>query len=100
IKDKLLKTDRTPKLSLLSPDKEIYIDLLNLKLGFDKEARLHKNKIFGKRYDFTKNLIRYTFFGKEENIQAQEYNEGANKLIDFYNKLNYAEILRIRVPNL
>lgn len=100
IKDKLLKTDKTPKLSLLSPDKEIYIDLLNLKLGIDKEARLHKNKVFGKRYDFTKNLIRNLFFGKEENLEAQEYNESVNKLIEFYNKFNYAEILRIRVPNL
>lgn len=100
IKDKLLKNDKTPKLSLLSPDKEIYVDLLNLKLGLSQDGRLHKNKVFGKRYDFTKKLIRNTFFGKEEELNAQQYNEGTIKLLDFYDKFNYAEILRIRVPNL
>lgn len=100
IKEKLLNTDASPKLSLLSPDSEIYIDLLNLIFNLSKNGRRHRNRLLGKRYEFTKNLIKSTFFGKSEILTLEEYLDGSSNLIKFYQKLNYAEILRIRVPNL
>lgn len=100
IREKLLNTNNTPKLSLLSPDKEIYTDLLNSKLDISQNGRLHRNRLFGKRYDFTKNLIKSTFFEKNETLSIEKYMKGSSDLISFYQKLNYAEILRIRVPNL
>jgi len=99
IKDKLLKTDSNPKLSLLAPDNMIYGELLNLILKGDKNSKPHKNKVFGKRYDYTKKLIKSKFYGEEE-LDEEKYNLGTRRLLEFYNKLNYAEILRIRVPNL
>lgn len=100
IKEKLLKTDDTPQLSLLDPDKAIYIDLLHLIIKRDENAKPHKNKIFGRRYDYTKNYLETFFFDKEENRNDLKVKEGTEKILDFYSKLNYAEILRIRVPNL
>ncbi|MEB6209152.1 DUF262 domain-containing protein [Staphylococcus pasteuri] len=100
IKDKILKLDGSSPLLLLSPDKEIYIDLLNRIINNDENAKPHKNKVLGKRYEFTKNLLRNNFFGEKEMLDTNCIEDGTKSLIHFYNKLNNAEILRITVPNL
>ncbi|MGT9231291.1 DUF262 domain-containing protein, partial [Enterococcus faecalis] len=100
IKDKILKLDGSSPLLLLSPDKEIYIDLLNSIINNDENAKPHKNKVLGKRYEFTKNLLRNNFFGEKEMLDTNCIEDGTKSLIHFYNKLNNAEILRITVPNL
>ncbi|MEB6196920.1 DUF262 domain-containing protein [Mammaliicoccus sciuri] len=100
IKDKILNADGSSPLILLSPDKEISIDLLKRVIKSDENAKPHKNKVLGKRYEFTKNLLRNEFFGEKEILDANNIKNGTKKLIDFYNKLNNAEILRITVPNL
>ncbi|MCD8887917.1 DUF262 domain-containing protein [Staphylococcus arlettae] len=100
IRDKILKPDGTSPLLLLSPDKDIYNDLLKLVINNDENAKPHKNKVLGKRYEFAKNLLKSNFFGENEMLDTSSIKDGTRKLIDFYNKLNNAEILRITVPKL
>lgn len=100
IKGKLLNLDHEPQLDLLSPDKEIYQDLINLVLFKNPDSKPHKNKIFGKRYEHTKNYLETEFLGDEEKRTDTKLIKGTENILNFYDKLNYSEILRIRVPNL
>ncbi|MCG3402123.1 DUF262 domain-containing protein [Staphylococcus massiliensis] len=100
--DKIYSKNSGSPMHLLSPDKEILADIQKRVFKNDQLAKPHKNKVFGKRYDFVKNLIKTNFLGETElsNLNRKDLLEGVEKLIEFYDKLNHAEILLITVPNL
>lgn len=74
-----------PKYIMLESDNEIFLDLL--KITSNENTKRWKNRIFGKRYEYT--------FGK---IQSAFQN--FSELNKFYEKLNNVEILKIKVTNL
>ena len=57
--------NKSIKLTLLEPDRTIYSDLIESIVKY-KDTRLHKNKIFGKRYQSTKKSLLNRFFDADE----------------------------------
>lgn len=87
---KLLTNEGQPKLKLLEPDAEIFMNYLQV---LNKKSKgKFGNRTFGKRYKFIQELI----LDKEENSTSSTFEE----LNEFYNKLNNVELLRITVNDL
>ncbi|TDM14425.1 DUF262 domain-containing protein [Macrococcus bovicus] len=85
IKRKLIfELNNKPKLELLDKDAEVYNNYLGI-LN-QKEKSKFGNRLFGKRYNFVKNLF--------DDIDCYD------KIFEFYDKLNSIEILRITVDDL
>lgn len=90
IRRKLLIQKGVPKLKLLNPDSEVFVNYLQVLDG--KSKGKFGNRTFGKRYKFIQELI----LNKEENSLSSKFEE----LNKFYNKLNEVELLRITVKDL
>lgn len=93
IERKLRNQNTKPQLNFLEPDKHIYEDLLSV---FDNpdSVKTHKNRILGKRYKYIEESLLVKL---NEEKTLSKY---SNRLIEFYNKLNSAGILKISVSNL
>ena len=91
--------DKAIKLTLLEPDKTIYSDLIEGIVN-SKETRLHKNKIFGKRYQSTKKSLLNRFFDADEVPLNTPIEDKVEKVLKFYSKLIYANVLKISVMDL
>lgn len=91
--------DKSIKLTLLEPDKTIYSDLIEGIVN-SKETRLHKNKIFGKRYQSTKKSLLNRFFDADEVPLNTPIEDKVEKVLKFYSKLIYANVLKISVMDL
>lgn len=88
---------------MVSPDKEIYKDLLETLKDDDdptKNYKPNKQRILGIRFDSTREYLRSLFFKNDIDSSDKSIEIGLNNLMSFYDDLNSAEILRIRVPNL
>lgn len=90
ISRKLVIKEGVPKLKLLYPDSEIFVNYLQVLE--EKSKGKFGNRVFGKRYKFIQDLI----IDKEENSYGTKFEE----LNRFYNKLNDVELLRITVKDL
>lgn len=88
-----------PRLILLEDDMVMYEEFLKI-LDEDLEYKPYKNRIFGKRYHFIKELIEERFFVKDEDGEYINYLESFENILKFYKKLNSIEILVIKVNNL
>lgn len=88
-----------PRLILLEDDMVMYEEFLKI-LDEDLEYKPYKNRIFGKRYHFIKELIEERFFVKDEDGEYINYLESFENISKFYKKLNSIEILVIKVNNL
>lgn len=88
-----------PRLLLLDDDMVMYSEFLKILIG-DLDYKPYKNRIFGKRYHFIKELIEDGFFEKDDDGNYINYMESFEKIYKFYKKLNSIEILVIKVNNL
>ncbi|MDE8276396.1 DUF262 domain-containing HNH endonuclease family protein [Erysipelothrix rhusiopathiae] len=85
IKRKLLFEDESTKLELLEKDQEVYENFLGIMCN--KKTGRYGNRVFAKRYKYILELYEEQFKEPKE-------------LIDFYNKLNQLEVLRIVAENI
>ena len=88
-----------PRLILLDDDMVMYEEFLKI-LKEDIDFKPYKNRIFGKRYHYIKELIEDTFFEKDEDGNYINYVQSFENLTNFLKKLNSIEILVIKVENL
>lgn len=88
-----------PRLLLLDDDMIMYKEFLKI-INEDLDFKPYKNRIFGKRYHFIKELIEDRFFEKDENGNYTNHVDSFEKIANFYKKLNSIEILIIKVNNL
>lgn len=95
IKRQLIKKDNTPRLHILEDDQKIFNDLLEVLEG-NSDYKQHRNRIFGKRYSFIKDVFYDEFFNKESKTKES----GLTGLLGFYDKLKEVEILKIEVSDL
>ena len=91
--------NKSIKLTLLEPDRTIYSDLIESIVKY-KDTRLHKNKIFGKRYQSTKKSLLNRFFDADEVSINTPIEDKVEKMLIFYRKLIYANVLKISVMDL
>lgn len=88
-----------PRLVLLDDDMTMYEEFLKI-VKEDVDFKPYKNRIFGKRYHYIKELIEDTFFEVDEDGNYINYIESFENLTNFLKKLNSIEILVIKVENL
>lgn len=88
------------KLSLLEPDRSIYFDLIDKVINDKNDKKEHKNKLLGKRYQSIKKNLILKFFNSENIPEDHPIENEIINLIDFYNKLTNANVLKIEVTNL
>lgn len=88
-----------PRLVLLDDDMTMYEEFLKI-VKEDVDFKPYKNRIFGKRYHYIKELIEDTFFEMDEDGNYINYIESFENLTNFLKKLNSIEILVIKVENL
>ena len=88
-----------PRLLLLDDDMVMYTEFLKILVG-DLYYKPYKNRVFGKRYHFIKELIEDGFFEKDDDGNYINYMQSFDKISKFYKKLNSIEILIIKVNNL
>lgn len=89
---------KRPRLRLLDKDKENYNEILKiLTIKNLKNYKPPKNIIIGKRFKEIVELLKLEFFKNGD----EDYKEkNVKELLDFYNKVNSMEILRIKVSNI
>ncbi|AMB98500.1 hypothetical protein AWM75_00170 [Aerococcus urinaehominis] len=87
------ETDMEPSLELRGLNADLYKDLLN-RMSDTQEFTPHKHRIMGKRYDYIQGLL------KSEFIDDSPTNLAVEKINTFYDKLIFAELLRIKVDDL
>ena len=94
------KEDKSPRLTLLEPDKEIYTNLINSIILKNKNTKTFSNRILGKRFLSTESIL-ISLVSDSESIQdSTDIEKVLDKIIKFYYKLTKAVILSITVTNI
>lgn len=87
------------RLILLDDDMKMYGEFLTI-LDDKLDYKPYKNRKFGKRYHFIKELIEDEFFEKDLEGNYKDFKKSIADTYTFSEKLNSLEILRIKVDNL
>lgn len=92
------QSTKRPRLKLLENDRSDYNEILKILTTRNlNDYNPPKNRIIGRRYKEILELLKLEFFKNGD----EDYNEAnVSELLDFYNKVNSSEILKIQVNNL
>ena len=94
------KENKSPRLTLLEPDKEIYTNLINSIILKNKNTKTFSNRILGKRFLSTESILISLVSDSESIEDSTDIEKILNKIIKFYDKLTKAVILSITVTNI
>ena len=91
--------DYHPRLILLEDDMVMYEEFLKI-LDENLKYKPYKNRVFGKRYHFIKELIEDAFFDKDKDGNYINYIDSFENILFFLKKIRSIEFLVIKVENL
>ena len=94
------KENKSPRLTLLEPDKEIYTNLINSIILKNKNTKTFSNRILGKRFLSTESILISLVSDSESIEDSTDIEKILDKIIKFYDKLTKAVILSITVTNI